>query len=307
MFRYILRRFIAVIPVLFGVATAVFIVVRILPGDPVQAMLGQEDVNPAQVERLRRELGLADPLPIQYIKFLGGAVRGDLGRSILSNRPVFTEIMGQFPSTVQLTLFGLSFAVVFGVTMGIIAAIKHQTIFDSIAMLIAVGGVATPNFFLGLLLIFFFSVKLQWLPATGQGSLKALILPGVTLGMAASAILARLVRSSMLEVLRLDYIRTARAKGLTERVVIARHAMKNALIPVVTTIGVQLGALLGGAIVIETVFARQGLGRLTIQAVLAKDMPLIQASVLFAATIYVLINLIVDLSYGFLDPRIRYD
>jgi peptide/nickel transport system permease protein len=306
MVRYIAQRLLSVIPVLFGVATATFIIVHILPGDPVRTMLGQEDVNPAQIERLRRELGLDDPLPVQYVKFIGGALRGDLGRSILSNRPVFDEILEQFPGTVQLTIFGLGFALTLGLTMGIIAAVKHNTWIDSLAMLIAVGGVATPNFFLGLLLIYFFAVRLQWLPATGGGGWDALILPGVTLGMAAGAIIARLVRSSMLEVMRLDYITTARAKGLRDRVVIGRHALKNALIPVVTTVGVQMGALLGGAIVIETVFARQGLGRLTINAVLQKDAPLIQAAVLFAATIYVLVNFVVDLSYGLLDPRIRY-
>ncbi|MFN8557843.1 MAG: ABC transporter permease [Dehalococcoidia bacterium] len=306
MVRYVAQRLIAMLPVMFGVATATFIIVRILPGDPVRAMLGTEEVSPDQVERLRRELGLLDPLPIQYVKFLGGAVRGDLGRSILSNRPVFDEIMGQFPSTVQLAVFGLVFALVFGMTMGVLAAVNRHSWIDTAAMFVAIGGVATPNFFLGLLLIFIFAVRLQWLPATGQGSPKALILPGITLGLAAGAIIARLVRSSMLEVMRLEYITTARAKGLRERMVVGRHALKNALIPVVTTVGVQMGALLGGAIVIETVFARQGLGRLTIQAVLNKDAPLLQASVLFSAAVYVVINFVVDLSYGFLDPRIRY-
>ncbi|MGH2587360.1 MAG: nickel ABC transporter permease [Dehalococcoidia bacterium] len=307
MSRYLVQRLLAVIPVLFGVATATFIIVHILPGDPVRAMLGQEEVNPAQIERLRRELGLNDPLHVQYVKFLGGAVRGDLGRSLLSNRPVFDEILGQFPSTIQLAAFSLTFAMIFGLTMGMIAAVKHHTWVDTLAMLVAIGGVATPNFFLGLLLIYIFSVQLNWLPATGSGGFKALILPGITLGMALAAILARLVRSSMLEVLRLDYITTARAKGLRERIVVGRHALRNALIPVVTTLGVQVGALLGGAIVIETVFARQGLGRLIIQAVLQKDAPLIQATVLFTAAVYVVVNLVVDLSYGFLDPRTRID
>lgn len=306
MLRYMAQRLLSVIPVLFGVATATFIIVHILPGDPVRAMLGGEDVSPAQVERLRRELGLNDPLPVQYLRFLGGAVRGDLGRSILSNRPVFDEIRGQFPSTVQLALFGLGFALVFGLAMGVLAAVKHHTWIDTLAMFVAVGGVAMPNFFVGLLLIYVFAVRLNWLPATGGEGLRGLLLPGVTLGMAAGAVIARLVRSSMLEVLRLDYITTARAKGLRERAVVGRHALKNALIPVVTTVGVQVGALLGGAIVIETVFARQGLGRLTITAVIQKDAPLIQATVLFSATIYVLVNVLVDLSYGVLDPRIRY-
>jgi peptide/nickel transport system permease protein len=306
MLRYVTQRLLSIIPVLFGVATAVFIIVRILPGDPVRAMLGSEDVNPAQVERIRRELGLDDPLLIQYVKFLGGALRGDLGRSILSNRPVFDEILAQFPSTVQLAVCGLLFAIVIGLSMGVLAAVKQHTWVDTAAMFIAIAGVATPNFFLGLILVYVFAVQLQWLPATGSGSAQALILPSITLGMAAGAVIARLSRSSMLEVLRLEYVTTARAKGLRERSVVMRHALKNALIPVVTTLGVQAGTLLGGAIVIETVFARQGLGRLTIQAVLAKDSPLIQAVVLFSAVVYVLVNFAVDLCYGLLDPRIRY-
>lgn len=303
---YIIRRLIITIPVLFAVATATFFMVHILPGDPIVALLGAEDVDPRQIERLRQELGLNDPLPTRYVEFIGNAVRGNLGNSIISGRPVFESITDAFPSTVILAFFALTIAVMIGVTLGVLAAVKHKTIWDNLAMILAVVGIGLPNFFLGILLIYLFSVNLNWLPATGQGSPKAIILPGVALGFSSAAILARLTRSNMLEVLRADYITTARAKGLANRYVIVRHALRNSLIPVVTTLGVQLGHLLAGAIVIETVFARSGIGRLLVDAIFQKDAPVVQGTLLFTASIFVMINLIVDLSYGILDPRIRY-
>jgi peptide/nickel transport system permease protein len=304
--EYILRRLLSTIPVLFGVATATFLIVHVLPGDPVRALLGTEDIDPAQIEALRESLGLDKSLPVQYVDFMSKAVRGDLGTSLLSRRPVLDQIMEQFPSTVVLALFSLVFAVLVGVTLGVIAAVRHRTWIDSAAMVAAVIGVGVPNFFLGILLIYVFAVQLNWLPATSQGGLQSLILPGVALGSASAAIIARLTRSSMLEVLRSEYISTARAKGLAEHSVLLKHALRNSLIPVVTTLGVQLGRLLAGAIVIETVFARPGIGRLLIDAIFSKDAPVVQGAILFSAVIFVLVNLLVDLSYGFLDPRIRY-
>jgi peptide/nickel transport system permease protein len=306
MFQYTMRRLLATIPVLLGVTVCTFMMLHLVPGDPIAAILGPQGADPAAIAQTRHNLGLDKPLAVQYERFLVRVLQGDLGRSILGRRPVLDSIMDVLPDTVQLAVAALALAVFVGVTCGVLAAVAHHTWFDSLIMLIAVGGVAAPTFFTGLLLIFFFSVRLGLLPATGAGGLDALILPAIALGLPSAAILARLVRSSMLEVLQLDFVRTARAKGLRGRTVIVRHALRNALIPVVTTIGVQFGALLGGTIIIETVFARPGLGQLILQGVLNKDFPLVQGEVLFVATIYVLLNLVVDLSYGLLDPRIRY-
>ncbi|HTE84058.1 MAG TPA: ABC transporter permease [Dehalococcoidia bacterium] len=304
--QYICGRLLAAFPVLLGVTLAAFLMLQLVPGDPVAAMLGQQGADPAAVAQTRQQLGLERPLPVQYVRFVLRALHGDLGRSILSHRPVLDQIMDLLPSTVQLALCALAISTVVGVSAGVVAAIGHRTWIDSTAMVLAVAGVASPTFFVALLLIFVFSVQLGWLPATGAGSASALILPAVTLGLPSAALLARLVRSSMLEVLRLDFIRAARAKGLRNHTVILRHALKNALIPVVTTVGAQFGAMLGGTIIIETVFARPGIGQLVLQAVLNKDFPLVQGEVLFTAMVYVLINLAVDISYGFLDPRIRF-
>jgi len=304
--RYLAGRVLSAIPVLLGVTLAAFLMLELVPGDPIQAMLGSQGVDPGAIAGIRHQLGLDQPPPLQYAHFLLRALHGDLGRSILSHRPVLDQIEDVLPSTVELTLGALCVAVAVGVSAGIVAAVARGTWIDSLTMLLAIAGVASPTFFVGLLLIFLFSVQLGWLPATGAGSPAALILPAVTLGLPSAALLARLVRSSMLEILRLDYIRAARAKGLRGSTVILRHALKNALIPIVTTIGAQLGAMLGGTIIIETVFARPGLGQLILQAVLNKDYPLVQGEVLFTAAVYVSINILVDVSYGFLDPRIRF-
>jgi ABC-type dipeptide/oligopeptide/nickel transport system permease component len=234
-------------------------------------------------------------------------VRGDFGRSILENQPVARMIWQVLPSTVELTLSGLGIAILLGGILGVTAAVRQNTWVDNTSMVVALWGVSMPSFWMGLLLIFIFSLKLGWLPATGQGGALRLIMPAFTLGYVAAAVIARLVRSSMLEVLRQDYVRTARAKGLADRLVVYRHALKNALIPVVTVLGLQFGALLGGTVVIETVFSRPGIGRLAVTSILSKDFQVTQGTVLMSAIFYTLVNIVVDVSYALLDPRIRYD
>lgn len=306
MSSYVRTRLTLAIPVLLGVSIAVFAMLRLLPGDPAQIMLAESGASAERVAALRQQLGLDDPLPVQYGRFLMGALRGDLGRSILSNRPVTQEIAGQLPSTIELTLAAMAVAIGIGVPLGLLAATHHNGPLDLGAMALALGGVSMPSFWLGVLLILLFSLRLGWLPATGQGGIERLILPAFTLGFGAAAIIARLVRSSVLEVLRHEYVTTARAKGLSPRVVLLRHALKNALIPVVTIVGLQFGALLAGTVVIETVFSRPGVGRMVVNAILIKDFPVAQGAILIIATTYVLANLIVDLLYAWLDPRVRY-
>jgi peptide/nickel transport system permease protein len=282
--------------------------VHMLPGDPVTAILGAEDAaGGGDAEMLREQLGLNEPLHIQYLSFLGGVLRGDLGDSLSSRRPVATIILEQLPATVRLTLAGMGVAIILGGTLGTIAAIYHNRLPDFLGMLFALFGVSMPNFWLGLLLIFFFSFYLGWFPSTGATGWKSLVLPAITLGTSASAIVARLTRSALLEVMREEYIKAARAKGLSNVVVLMRHALKNAAIPVITVMGLQMGNLLGGSIVVETVFSRPGLGRIAISAISGRDIAVVQGVVLFAATMYVLMNLVVDLCYVYLDPRIRYD
>ena len=307
MLSYIRTRLLSSIPVVLGVSVLVFSMLHFLPGDPVVIMLGEAAGSPERLAELREQLGLNDPLPVQYARFLGNAVRGDFGRSIRTNRPVFDEIREQAPNTIQLTVAGLGLAIVVGVMLGVLAGRFQNSWIDSLSMLLALVGVSMPSFWMGLLLIFFFALRLGWLPATGQGGPERLILPAFTLGVHAMAIIARLTRSNMIEVLNQEYVTTARAKGLSERTTVLRHALRNALIPVLTVVGLQFGALLGGAVIIETVFARQGMGRLAVEAILAKDFPVVQGVVLVSALIYVLINLAVDVSYGLLDPRIRYE
>lgn len=293
-------------PVVVGVSLLVFSIVHLLPGDPVLVILSGANATPEQERELRAQLRLEDPLPVQYARFLGRAAVGDFGRSIFTGRPVIDEIADQLPSTLELAGTAILFAAAVGLALGILAAIRHNTWVDRLAMLLALGGVSMPSFWLGLLLIFIFSLQLGWLPATGHGGLSRLILPAATIGLNYSAVIARLVRSSLLEVLRNNYISTARAKGLSEWGVTLKHALGNALIPVTTIIGVQLGNLLAGTIIVETVFSRRGMGRLAVTAVLEKDYPLIQGVVLVSAVGYVLVNLLVDLSYSVLDPRIRH-
>ena len=280
-------------PVVVGVSVVVFSIIHLLPGDPVLAILSGANATPEQERELRAQLRLDDPLPVQYVRFITRAVVGDFGRSIFTRRPVIEEIAEQLPSTLELAATALVIAIVVGLTLGLLAAVWHNTWIDRAAMLVALGGVSMPSFWLGLLLIFVFSLQLGWLPATGQGGVARLLLPAATIGLNYSAVIARLVRSSLLEVLGNGYISTARAKGLSEWGVTLKHALGNALIPVTT-------------IIVETVFSRRGMGRLAVTAVLDKDYPLIQGVVLVSALGYVLTNLLVDLSYAALDPRIRH-
>ncbi len=306
MLTYIRRRLLLAVPVVLGVSVVVFSIVHLLPGDPVLAILSGANATAEQEAELRAQLRLEEPLTVQYLRFLGRALRGDLGRSIFSRRPVAEEIGEQLPSTLQLAGTAILIAAALGLALGVVAAVRRDTWVDRLAMLIALGGVSMPSFWLGLLLIVVFSLQLGWFPATGHGGVSRLILPAATIGLNYSAVIARLVRSSLLEVLGNGYIATARAKGLAEWLVVLKHALGNALIPVTTIVGVQLGNLLAGTIVVETVFSRQGMGRLAVTAVLDKDYPLIQGVVLVSALGYVLVNLLVDLSYSALDPRIRH-
>jgi peptide/nickel transport system permease protein len=307
MLRYIAKRLIASIPVMLGVLVAVFFLMRVLPGDPTQMMAAEFGASAEELARMRASLGVDDPIMVHFWDFVRNAARGDLGRSLFTNRPVTTQIVDQVPSTFQLAAASLVIAILIGVPIGVVAAVRSNSVIDAGSMVLALIGVSMPSFWLGLILIYVFSYRLGWLPAAGVGDLRYLLMPAFALGFSSAAIIARLTRSSMLEVLRQEYIVTARAKGLASRLVIFRHALKNALIPLVTIIGLQFASLMGGAVIIETVFARKGLGSLTIQAILQKDYPLVQGTILFVALAYIVVNLIVDISYAFLDPRIRYE
>ncbi len=304
MIGYVIRRLLGLIPVVWGLGTVVFFMQHLLPGDPVQIMLGFA-YNERSAAVLRESLGLNDPLWEQYLRYWWNLLQGDMGRSMQTRVPVMEMITAQFPATLTLSLAGMGFAVLLGGVLGLIAAVKVRTWFDSGTMVLALVGISIPSFWLGLLLILVFSVGLSWFPITGQGGLNRLVLPAIAVGLPQAAIIARLVRSSMLEVLGADYLTTARAKGVAERAVIMRHALRNALVPVVTVVGLQFGALMGGTVVIENVFAREGLGRLTVQSIMLRDIPVVQGAVLFLGVTYVLVNLVVDLCYSWLDPRIR--
>ena len=301
---YVLRRIALVIPVLIGVSIVTFLMSHLVPGDPVTVMLGTS-ATAAGKAQLREQLGLNDPLYIQYGRYVGHAVRGDLGRSIRSGQPVLREILDRVDSTLQLTLTAMALAIAVGVGLGVAAAGTKSPAAQAGIMSFALVGISVPSFWSGILLILLFGLKLRWLPIAGSGP-KALILPAVTLAAPAAAVLARMTRSTMLEVLNQDYVRTARAKGLGERAVVVGHALRNALIPVLTIIGLQFGGLLTGAVIVESVFSRPGLGRYAITAISSRDFPQIQGIVLLAAVVYVFVNLIVDLLYAVLDPRIRY-
>ncbi len=304
---YTLRRFVWAVPVVFGVSVLVFMMLHLVPGDPVKMMLSEFQTTQEQLDLLRSQLHLDESLPKQYARFVWGALHGDLGYSIRTKRPVSREITDNLLPTLELASLGLLVAAIMGIGLGILAALKPHSWVDASSSVFALLGISMPSFWLGLLMIFAFSLHLKLFPATGGGDLKHLVLPALTLGLTESAIIARLTRSSMLEVLRQEYIVVARSKGLRESAVLLRHALKNALIPVVTIFGLQFGRLLAGAVVVETVFGRPGIGRLIVEAIINKDFPLVQGIVLLVSCTYVLVNLIVDLAYGFLDPRIRYD
>jgi ABC-type dipeptide/oligopeptide/nickel transport system permease component len=306
MLSYITQRLAQAIPVLVGISVVTFLMLHLVPGDPVLIFAGDKPMTEERAAELRHQLGLDRPLWVQYWDYASHAVRGDLGRGLRSQRPVLDSILEALPSTLELTFTALLLAALIGITLGIIAAVTHGGWLDTASMGVAMIGVSVPVFYSSLLLIMFFSFRLGWFPATGQGGVERLVLPAVALGLASAAALARLVRSSMLEVLNQEYIVTAHAKGLAGRMVVLRHALKNALIPTVTMLGLQLGALLGGAVVTETIFSRPGLGRLAVDAIAGRDFPLVQGTVLFAAATYVLVNLVVDVLYAAIDPRIRY-
>lgn len=306
MFRYLVRRLLLTIPVLLGVATLVFALIHLVPGDPAQAMLG-EGAAPEELVKLRHSLGLDQPMLVQYKSFLSGIARGDLGTSFRYNTPVTAQIREKLPNTAKLAVAAMVLAMLFAIPLGILAAVFRGTIVDYSAMTVALVGISMPNFWLGPLLAILFAVRLGWLPVSGTGSIWHLVLPAVTLGAALSAILARMTRASLLEELRELYVLAARARGVSRTRAVLRHAFRNSLIPIVTIIGLQFGAVLTGTIITETIFAWPGLGRLLIQAINFRDYPLVQGCILFISVTYVAMNLLTDLAYGFLDPRIRFE
>lgn len=306
MVQFLVQRGLSTIAVLFGVTLILFFVIRLAPGDPARLML--PDTAPEEaVQLLRERLGLDRPLPVQYARFLAGTLRGDFGTSYMYNAPVERVVWDGLKVTARLALLACLITLVVGVPLGALAAVKRQTFWENIALFIAVLGQAVPVFVLGLILILIFSVNLGWLPTSGSGAFRHLVLPAVTLSAYSLALLTRLTRSSLLDELGKDYVRTARSKGATGRRVIFRHAMRNTLMSVITVAGVQLGSMLGGTVVVETVFSYPGMGLLVINAVHGRDYPLLQYIVLVSSTIFVLINLVVDLLYAYIDPRVVHD
>ena len=311
--RFILGRVLAIIPVLVLVTAGVFFLIHLTPGDPIDAMMA-ESADPSVKAALSRQLGLDQPIHVQYLRWMGGVLRGDLGRSIRNNQPVIEDVGRRIRPSVELALLAIVIALVVAFPLGILSAARRNTAVDGAGTTFALIGICMPNFLIALLLIFLFGVTLRWLPVSGYtdpledpiNGLRSLTLPAITLGLALAAVITRTLRSSLLEALSEDYVRTARAKGLTERVVLSRHALKNGLIPVATVLGLQLGGLVGGAVITEYVFALPGVGRLVVDAVFARDYPLVQGVVLLIALAYIGTNLLVDLVYGLLDPRIRY-
>ncbi|EEL15011.1 Oligopeptide ABC transporter [Bacillus cereus 95/8201] len=301
---FIFRRILQLIPVLFGVVFVVFLIMQMVPGDPALLIAG-EGASKETVEQIRHQLGLDKPFIMQYFSYIGNILQGDFGVSIRSNRPVLDEVLIRLPITIELALCSIVITVVIGMIAGIISATKQYSWTDVSIMIIALLGVSLPSFWFGLMLIFYFSVQIQIFPVSGWGTWIHMVLPALTLGASGAAIVARMTRSSMLDVIRQDYIRTARAKGVKERVVIYKHALRNALIPVITVVGLQFGALLGGTVLVESVFAINGLGRLIVDAIRMRDLPMLQGGVLIASVIFVLVNLIVDILYRYFNKRIE--
>jgi len=306
MLTYLLRRILIAVPTLLGVVLLVFLMVRLAPGDPAILLAG-EFATPETLEAIRTRYGLDRPLPEQFALYLGALLQGDLGESARSRRPVLAELKTYFPNTVVLATAAILVALATGIPLGILAALRQGSWLDLGVMVLALLGVSMPVFWFGLLAILIFSVELGWFPVAGKGTLAHLVLPAVTLGINATALLARMTRGTLVEVLSQDYIRTARAKGLAERVVIFKHALRNALIPVVTVAGLEFGSLLAGAVITETIFAWPGLGQLLVGSILSRDYPVVQGAVLLVAFTFTLVNLMVDLLYAWIDPRVRYD
>lgn len=305
MLSFILRRLLLAIPTLFGVLVIVFLLLYVAPGDPVQEMVG-ERADPETVARLRAELRLDDPLHKQFIHYAGGVVQGDLGRSYITRRPILQDIRERFPKTLQLAGAAMLLASVIGITIGILSARVPGGWFDRISLGVAYLGISFPVYWVGLILILVFAVMLRWLPPSGYGGIEYLILPALALGSRSIAFLARVTRSAMLDVLGSDFVRTARAKGQSERLVITRHALRNALIPIITVLGLDFGYYLTGSILTETIFSWPGLGRYVVNAIARRDLPAIQGSVLFLSVVFVLVNLLTDLAYAKADPRVAY-
>ena len=303
--RYLIQRLVAAVLTLIGVATIVFFLLRLLPGDPARIIAGLL-ASEEEIQRIRVQLGLDKPLWVQYIMFMGRLVVGDLGLSARTSQPVLMEVAARLPNTLKLAVVSTVLATVFGVSAGVIAATRRYSLFDYVASFGSLIGISMPVYWLGLLLIILFAVKLHWLPAAGAEKPTSIILPSLTLALFSVALVARMTRASMLEVLNQDYIRTARAKGLKERTVIFRHALQNAFIPVLTVIGLQFGALLGGAVLTESVFGWPGIGLLLVDSIFARDYPVVQGIVLIFSAMFILVNLIVDILYAYIDPRIRY-
>jgi peptide/nickel transport system permease protein len=306
MTRYIVRRILWLGPILLGVSLFVFGILKLVPGDVARTLVGT-DGTAEDVANMRRTLGLDRPVYVQYARFLGRLVHLDLGNSAVTRRPVTTEIVSRIPPTAELAVAALAISLVIGMVAGVVSATMQYSVWDNLATLISLIGISMPSFWLGLMLMLLFSVRLGWLPSTGSGTPAQLVLPAITLGLASSAVIARQTRSSLLEVLRQDYVRTAHAKGLANRTALLRHALPNALIPTVTAVGLQVGYLLGGAVLVETVFARPGLGRLLIDSIQSRDLAVVQGTIMLLSVVFVLVNLAVDVLYVRLDPRIRYD
>ncbi|PYP74425.1 MAG: peptide ABC transporter permease [Gemmatimonadetes bacterium] len=306
MIRTLGRRLLLTVPTLFGVLVVAFLLLNVVPGDPVLEMVG-ERADSATIARLRAELHLDDPLPAQFGHYVWGVVRGDLGRSYITRRPIARDLAERFPKTVQLALAAMTFAAVTGITLGVLAAVRPGGAFDRIALLLSYLGVSFPVYWVGLLLILLFAVTLRWLPPSGSGGPTFLVLPAATLGMRSVAFLARMTRGAMQDVLSSDFIRTARAKGLPELAVVGKHAFRNALIPVITVLGLDVGNYLTGSLLTETIFAWPGVGRYVLSAIAKRDLPAIQGSILFLSVVFVVVNLLTDLVYAQADPRIAYD
>ena len=306
MLRYFVRRVLLAIPVLLGVATLVFSLIHLVPGDPAQAMMG-DGASPQDVDELRKSLGLDQPLFTQYVTFLRNAITGDLGKSFRTGQPVTTMIVERIPATAELAVAAMIIAVLIAIPLGVIAAVWRGTAVDYSAMTFALAGVSIPNFWLGPLLAIVFAVELGWLPVSGRGSIAHLVLPAISLGLALAAILARMTRASLLDELGELYVRAARARGVSNRSAITAHALRNSMVPLLTIIALQFGAVLTGAVITETIFAWPGIGRLLIQSIGFRDYPMVQGCILLIAVTYVSVNLITDLMYGVLDPRIRFE
>ncbi len=306
MMRYLGTRILSMIPVGLAITLVVFLILRLAPGDPVLLLAGPRP-TPELIERIERKWGFDRPLHEQFFRYVSHLIRGDLGYSVMQRRPVTELIALSLPVTLELGLAGIGLAIAIGIPAGVVSAVRSGSWVDQLAMFASIAGISIPGFWLGLMLIYAFAVRLKWLPSSGYGTLQHLVLPAVALGTSSAALLSRVMRSSMLDVIRRDYIRTARAKGLAERVVIYKHALKNAMLPVVTILGLNLGYMLAGSVVLENVFARPGMGRLLINGILQRDYPVVQGMLLMLALSVMLANLLADITYVFLDPKIRFD